>query len=315
VFETKEPVDISVWNRPRLISGWLMHKNRILGKYERDEMRKMVVSMLGIVASASAQMIDNTDTRVQTTLAPGLKRIGTLRPKSIREISTSRWMLGCETLDREYADYETYKEYLPPLGIKRIRLQGGWARTEKDPGVYDFGWLDRIINDAVGRGLEVFLETSYGNPAYAGGGDRTLVGGFPVSEEALKAWDRWVEAMAVRYKGKVRDWGMWNEPDFSKSRTPDMVVALNLRTAEIIKRIIPDARIGALVLCAPRIPYIEPFMKAITEQNKQNLFQWVVYHHYGVNPDMGYEQVQEALATIRKYSPSIRLLQGESGAQ
>ena len=23
-----------------------------------------------------------------------------------------------------------------------------WARTEKDPGIYDFAWLDQIIDDA-----------------------------------------------------------------------------------------------------------------------------------------------------------------------
>lgn len=87
--------------------------------------------------------------------------------------------MGCETIDREYSNYDAFKEYLPALGIRRIRLQGGWARTEKDPGIYDFAWLDHIIDDARSRGLEIWLETSYGNPAYPGGGGRTLSGGFP----------------------------------------------------------------------------------------------------------------------------------------
>jgi len=57
-----------------------------------------------------------------------------------------------------------------PLGIKTIRLQGGWAKTEKVKGSYDFAWLDAIIDDARGRGLNILLETDYGNPIYAGGG-------------------------------------------------------------------------------------------------------------------------------------------------
>ena len=138
-------------------------------------------------AAVPAQVIDNTDTRVQTTLDPGMKRIGTLTPKSVHEIGSSRWTLGCETIDREYSDYGAFKEYLPPLGIKRIRLQGGWARTEKDPGIYDFAWLDHVIDDARRRGLEIWPETRYGNPAYPGGGGRTLASGFPTSEGALAA--------------------------------------------------------------------------------------------------------------------------------
>ena len=105
----------------------------------------VAVAMAGPVC---AQVIDTSDTRVQTTLDPGLKRIGTLVPKSVHEVGSSRWTLGCETMDREYSNYDAFKEYLPALGIKRIRLQGGWAHTEKDPGIYDFAWLDHIIDDA-----------------------------------------------------------------------------------------------------------------------------------------------------------------------
>ena len=80
--------------------------------------------LLGWAAAASAQVIDNTDTRVQTTLDPAMTRIGTLKPKGVAEIGSSRWTLGCETIDREYSNYHAFKEYLPALGIKRIRLQG-----------------------------------------------------------------------------------------------------------------------------------------------------------------------------------------------
>jgi hypothetical protein len=110
--------------------------------------KTMLAVVLGMAVAACAQVIDDSDTRVQTSLDPGLKRIGTLKPKGVREIGSSRWTLGCETMDREYTNYDAFKEYLPALGIRRIRLQGGWARTEKDPGIYDFAWLDRMIDDA-----------------------------------------------------------------------------------------------------------------------------------------------------------------------
>jgi hypothetical protein len=272
-------------------------------------------AVLSLASVCAAQVVDNSATRVQTSLKPGLPLLGTLVPKSIHETGSSRWTLGCETIDREYSDYHAFKEYLPPLGIKRIRVQGGWARTEKDPGIYDFGWLDSIIEDARARGLEIWLETSYGNPAYPGGGGRTLKDGFPTSEKALAAWDKWVETMALRYKGKVRDWEMWNEPNLNKEHTPAMVTEFNIRTAEIIKRVIPDARIGGLVLTAPNPKFIEHFMKTLAERNKLGLFEWVVYHRYAFNPDEAYPAVIKAKEIVRRYSPTMKLWQGESGVQ
>ncbi|MFA6547285.1 MAG: beta-galactosidase, partial [Limisphaerales bacterium] len=156
----------------------------------------VMTAMIGLVVAASAQVIDTSETRVQTTLDPKLKRIGTIKPRSVGEISGQNWSLGCETLDRDFTSYDSYKDYLVPLGIKLIRLQGGWAKTERDQGTYDWRWLDRVIDDARSRGLEILLQTNYGNPIYPGGGSRHLSGGFPTSEEALAAWDKWVEAMA-----------------------------------------------------------------------------------------------------------------------
>lgn len=279
-------------------------------------MKRLIAALLFCWAAAlPAQVIDNSPTRVQTTLDPGLKRIGTLEPKNVRQIGTSRWTLGCETIDREYSDYNSFKEYLPALGIKRIRLQGGWARTEKLPGTYDFAWLDYIVNDALSRGLEIWLETDYGNPVYPGAGGRTLNGGFPSSPEGLAAWDRWVEAMAVHFKGRVRDWAMWNEPEGNKAHTTEMITDFDIRTAEIIKRVIPDARIGALVIMAPNAAIVEPFMKALAERGKLGLFEWVVYHSYTRNPDDTYLGVAKVEAAVRKYSPTMKLWQGEAGVQ
>jgi hypothetical protein len=277
----------------------------------------MVLGILVVLLATLgyAQVIDDTSTRVQTSLGPGLKHLGTLIPKSVHEIETSRWTLGCETIDREYSDYNAFKAYLPALGIRRLRLQGGWARTEKDPGIYDFAWLDQIIDDALSRGLEIWLETDYGNPAYEGGGGRTLAGGFPTSEAALAAWDKWVTLMAERYKGKVRDWAMWNEPDINKEHTPVDIADFNIRTAEIIKGIIPEARIAALSLATLNPDFMDRCLKRLAERDKLELFEWVIYHGYTRNPDTAYDRVEKIKEVVRRYCPRLKLWQGENGTQ
>ncbi len=266
--------------------------------------------------SAFGQMLDRSDTRVQTTFSPGAdwQVLGTVRPKSVTEITAGQnWTLGCETLDRDYIFWDTYKEYVAPLGIRRIRLQAGWAKTEKEKGVYDFAWLDEIINDALARGLEIWLETDYGNPIYPGGGDWDLGAGFPVSEEGLAAWDRWVEALATRYKGKVRDFAMWNEPDIGKKKTPEQIALFNIRTAETILRVNPDARIGALSLATNNPAKVKACLDVFQREGKMHLFTWLIYHGYAPNPDTSYKNVTELQKVVDSYPRKLKLWQGENG--
>jgi len=277
--------------------------------------RRFATVALTILAAAAAAgpPIDTSPDRASTPLDPGLKRIGTLRQRYAGEIVGSNWTLGCETLCRDYADYEEYKAYIEPLGIKTIRLQGGWAKTEPVKGSMDFTWLDRIVDDAHGRGLNILLETSYGNPVYEGGGGRDLAGGFPTSEEGLAGFDRWVEAMATRYKGRVRDWAMWNEPDINKQHKPEDIARFNIRTAEIIRRVIPDARIAGLSLASSSPKLLDQCLAVLQEHGKVDLFDWFIYHGYTYNPDTAYSNVRELKATLARYSTKARMRQGENG--
>ncbi len=40
------------------------------------------------------------------------------------------------------------------------------ARTEKEKGVYDFAWLDEIVDNLVKRVLRPWMCLCYGNPVY-----------------------------------------------------------------------------------------------------------------------------------------------------
>jgi hypothetical protein len=272
------------------------------------------VAFIAAVSMAVAgPKIDTSPERAKTSLNPGLKQIGAITTRSADQISGSNWTLGCETLDRDFADFQEYKEYILPLGIKTIRLQGGWAKTEKVKGVYDLAWLDTLIDDARSRGLNILLETDYGNPIYAGGGGFDLAGGFPTSEEALVAWDRWVEAMAIRYKSKVRDWAMWNEPDINKKHTPEDIATFNIRTAEIVKRVIPESRIAGLSLASSSPKFFESCLKVLAAKDKTDLFHWFIYHGYEFNPDKSYKNVELLKTTLAKYSKQPKMRQGENG--
>ena len=241
-----------------------------------------------------------------------LKKIGVIRPRSSDEIAGSPFTLGCETLDRDFADYDEYKEYIVPLGIKTIRLQGGWAKTEKTRGVYDFSWLDHIVDDARSRRLGILLETDYGNPIYPDGGGFDLAGGFPCSAEALAAWDRWVGAMAEHFRGRVRDWAMWNEPDLVKERTAEEIVDFNIRTARIVKKFIPEARIAGLSLAHSGDKF-EEYIKLFKERGALEMFTWMIYHGYTFNPDEAYDRGTRLKNILARHTDKVKLRQGENG--
>ena len=284
-------------------------------------MKRIFAAALAVPLAVLAKpMIDDAHDRVQTTLDPMMDRIGTLVPRSAKEIGPSRLALGCEMLPRDYGDFENFKEYMPPLGIARVRLHAGWAKLEPERGKWDFAWLDRQVDWLIENGMEPLLETSYGNPIYPGAGGASLSDGMPHGEEALAAWDRYVEKLVTHYP-QVKNWACWNEPSNCKGNTPEMVAENNIRTAEIIKRHIPDAKIGMLVLSSANLPYTKACFKVFKKRGALKLFHWAIYHDYSPNPDDCYKNhanpdrnVEAWAEFVRAEAPHLRIWNGESGA-
>ena len=272
-----------------------------------------LVALAAPMAVWAKPMIDDAHDRVQTTLDPQMDRIGTLTPRSAREIGPSRLAIGCEMLPREYGDFENIKDYMPPLGLARVRLHAGWAKLEPKQGVWNWDWLDRQVNWLVENGMEPLLETSYGNPVYPGAGGASLSDGMPCGEDALAAWDRYVDKLAERYPN-VKNWACWNEPNNIGANTPEIVADNNIRTATIIRRRIPDAKIGMLVLSCPNLAYTKSCFKIFKERDALKLFHWAIMHSYSPNPDSYYPAADAWAAFLRKEAPHLRIWNGESGA-
>lgn len=240
--------------------------------------------------------------------------IGKVEPRSSNEIAASNWSIGGETMDRDFTDFNEWKSYLGETGAKKVRLQGGWAKCEPKKGEYNFEWLDNIIDEVIAQGVEPWLQTSYGNPIYEGGGYPDLSGGFPVSEEALEAWDKWVAELTKRYKNKVKIWEIWNESDNNSKNTPEDYARLFIRTAEIIRKDIPDAKIYALSLASVKVEYVEPFLAYIKKQNKLHLIDVITLHGYTFRPADVYERYRKIQQLTASYADHIIIGQGELGA-
>ena len=170
---------------------------------------------------------------------PGLREIGRLQTRTSDQVKSSKWSVGCETLDRDYGDWESYKALLPMLGVKRARFFSGWAKTEQEKGVYDFAWLDKQIRECAAMGVKPWICISYGNPVW--GSDFRL--GMRVKQvtdnpEAFAAWLRYTKALVARYKDVVDEWEVWNEP-FGQAKE---YAELFYRTAKAVREVQPTAK-------------------------------------------------------------------------
>jgi len=301
----KKGNSIKAFQREVLI--YLYKTNSVMHIYKQGTAQKSIALLLfhAVILSAFSQTIINTT----------WKETGTIKTRNAKDIQSSTWSIGGETLDRDYTDYQSYKKYLGPLGAKRIRLQGGWAKCEKVKGVYNFTWLDSIIPDAASRGVFPWVELSYGNPIYSGGGEAKLAGHIPTSPEALLAWDAWVAAMVKRYKPFVPEWEIWNEPDLNPSHTGKEIGEFYLRTAKIVRTIQPEARLIALGMASvTRLEFVKDFMEYLKANNGLGYVNIFTYHGYSPNPDLSYPKIEEMRKLVWSYKPDIVFMQGENGA-
>lgn len=267
-----------------------------------------------LVLSAFVLLFQLQAQNIQSDLGPDWKEIGKISPRHAKEIKTSNLWVGGETLDRDYANYEEYKKYLGPLGAKKLRLQSGWAKTEKEKGVYNFEWIDAIVNDVISQGVQPWIQISYGNTIYGGAGTVDLGGGIPHGEEGLAAWERYTRALITHFKDRVFEWEVWNEPDLGENRKhPEIYAELFYRTAKIIREVQPNSTIVALAITSPNIEYTTVFLDYLKDRNALSYIDVITFHGYPMIPESTIEGINKYRNFVWTYKPDIKFWQGETG--
>jgi hypothetical protein len=98
------------------------------------------------------------------------------------------------------------------LGVSWIRIDLNWFQVEPTRGSYNWAPFDAIIDGAIRRGLKVFPTLAYG-PAWAteADGDGIASNNTPKPGE----YQKFCQAVAARYAGKITHFGLWNEPNLA----------------------------------------------------------------------------------------------------
>lgn len=248
-----------------------------------------------------------------------LQKIGKIKQKHSSEIKTSKIGIGFEKLDRDVFDPEKAYDKVADIGVKWVRIQSGWAKTEKQKGVYNFSWLDNIVENLLSRGMKPWICLCYGNGLYNEEAKQYFgaVGVPPIfTEEQKTAWANYVEALVERYKGKVTHYEIWNEPDnpfcWKHGVNAHELGVFTAETGKIIHRTDPSATVIGLVQCGANLKYMSDAFEG-TEMAEN--IDALSFHEYVVSETSVPERVESMRAIADHYRKGIKIIQGESGSQ
>ena len=242
--------------------------------------------------------------------------------RNASSISASPWSVGAETMDRNYTFFSAWSTYLPLLGAKAARVQGGWARTEPaGDGKFEWEWLDEIVRGMHTVGVSPWLQLSYGNPAYGtSGGTQESSSPLPVGA-AGAAFQRWVGALVTRYADVVSTYEVWNEPNIMHINASDMAIFTNSTLTTLVQaygvRQPPlVTRVGTLAGIDQT--YAKQLLDGLKTAGGLPLVSEISFHPYSFNPDATYAKEANLSALVEFYigagGKAVRIMQGENGA-
>ena len=247
-----------------------------------------------------------------------VKKIGSIAPFKASDVAFSRLGIGLEKLDRNLYSPETLFDPLAELGVKWIRIQSGWQRTETEKGVYHFEWLDDIVDNLLKRDLVPWICLCYGNRLYDQQAAERYGGvGCPptIGEEQIAAWHRYVEETVRHFEGRIEWWEIWNEPDcdYSWRYKPNAAEYADFarKTAESIRKGSAKAKVIGGSLAASRLDYVMPLL----ENGLTDFCDAVTFHVYSSNEAYDSARISNLFKTIHAYNPSTEIIMGEGGCQ
>ncbi|MEW6676745.1 MAG: endo-1,4-beta-xylanase [Pseudomonadota bacterium] len=119
-----------------------------------------------------------------------------------------------------------------------------WRDLEPTKGQWQFHILDRYVNAANHRGIKVLLTLGQ-TPAWAAArpqADSPYGPGASSEPLDLADWRRYVQTLALRYKGRIHAWEIWNEINVKHFYSGDLqrMAELERVAAEVLKQVDPE---------------------------------------------------------------------------
>lgn len=158
-------------------------------------------------------------------------------------------------------------------GATALRANFRWRDMERKPGRWDFCIQDKLLDTYAKHGIEVMPILS-NPPAWSRAGG-------PNSTPDLTAWRDYTGRMFDRFKGRIRFWEIWNEPDltsFADFGAADYVRLQQIARGEQRRRA-PESRLlsGGFASASPIKNRFQEYVLA----NAKEYFDVHAFHGHG----------------------------------
>ena len=198
---------------------------------------------------------------------------------------------------------------LTEAGFRWIRMDFGWAATERQKGQYDFSAFDDLVKTLEENHLRAIFIIDYGNSLYEKlSSVRT--------EEGRGAYARWAAAATTHFQGKGILWEIWNEPNggfWKPTANADEYAAMAVAACKAIRAATPgEAIIG------PATSQIDfKFLETCFQAGLLQYWDAVSVHPYRQEgPELALPEYVRLRRLIKKYAPAgraIPIISGEWG--
>ena len=247
-----------------------------------------------------------------------MKIIGNILPVDGESKKNFNLGIGLEKLDRDCFDPEKVYDKIAELGVKWVRIQSGWVKTEQSKGVYDFDWLDKIVDNIIKRGMTPWMCLCYGNELYDETADNKTgaIGRPPIfSKEAKDGWSNYVTAVTSHFKGRVPLYEIWNEPDggwcWKHGVNGREYGRFAVDTSKAIKRGDMDAKIAGGSFCWGNMLWLAETLS----EGMGDAVDFITYHSYCMDVDTNTDDTYKNIkATLKAFGSKADVIQGETGA-
>jgi hypothetical protein len=193
----------------------------------------------------------------------------------------------------------------PPVSFGAWRLWDAhisWPEVEPEPGKWDFALLDRYVEIAAQHHVEILLPLGL-TPAWASrrpNEPSAYSKGNASPPRRIADWEEYVRTVATRYRGKIHEYEIWNEPNVPGTFTgsPREMLELSRTAYGALKSVDPAITVVSPSATADDgIPWLNSYLTA-----GGCAYADVVGYHFYVTP----KAPEAMIPLIEKVKASLR---------
>jgi len=153
--------------------------------------------------------------------------------------------VNCHITRWSDADRAREIEAVGICGAKVVRDSVDWSSIQPRRGEWNFSRMDDLVGSLSAQGVELQALFAFGakwaaKPEFQ---DSKNWLDWSRNQPELNAWREYCRVMAERYRGKIRFWEVWNEPDLSGFNKMSLQEYVDLQKAsyEEVKKVAPES--------------------------------------------------------------------------